>query len=121
MTAPPSPGSLPIQAPRDRADTGTVPHSSVPLWLWLAALCPGPCSPPAATAPLQSTALKEDPEVEGNFVRDSEKSDNSPWGKPQCSAGKGQQGVPCFQTLHAGEPHGQTFLSALQAGETQLC
>lgn len=31
-------------------------------------------------------AVKEDPRVEGNPVRDSRKSDKSPWGKPQGSA-----------------------------------
>lgn len=38
--SPTSPSSLPIHAPRDRAGTGTVPHSPEPLWLWLAALQP---------------------------------------------------------------------------------
>lgn len=33
-----SPTSPSSRAPRDRAGTGAAPHSSVPLWLWLAAL-----------------------------------------------------------------------------------
>ena len=111
------PGSLPIHPSHDRADIGTIPHLTMPLWLWLAASCPGNCSPPSWHGSIAEhgtgLTVKEDPGAQGNFVRDSGKSDKSPWGKPQCSAWKGHQGMSCFQTLCAGEPHGYKLLAAM--------
>lgn len=110
------PGSLSVHPHGDRADMGTVPHLTVSLRLQSAASHPGGCSPPGWHESIAEhgtwLAVKEDPGAEGNFVRDSSKSDKSPWGKPQCSPWNGHQGTSCFHTLCAGEPHGYKFLAA---------
>lgn len=46
-------------------------------------------------------------------MRDSDKSDKSPWGKPQCSPWKGHLDMSCFQALCTGEPHGYKLVAAM--------
>lgn len=57
--------------------------------------CSKPVQPHRRTR--HGSGVKEDPGTEGNFRRDSDKSAESPWGKPQCSAGEGHRGRSCCQ------------------------
>lgn len=138
---PPAPGTrrwTRVTAPRPPAPCPPV-HLVTEQAQGLPSTPPCPCgwagSPEAGTAPLQSTALQEDPGAEGNFVRDGEKSDSSPWGKPQAQRGKGSRvGPACRPSVqespmakHSSMPSRQGKLSfaecqhQCQASQTLLC